>query len=384
MFITFVSRSFHIIAIDFILAMFDEMNTVMFATCKHSRRISLIFDKNTYETKKWINALLNKLLIVDWEMFETIIFDRDSKFMSNFWQIFFIRLNTKLLISMTYHSQIDDSSERINQIVEIVIRYFVIEFSNIDYILAFSTIQFQLNNTFNIATDLSLNEIIYGFKVKDAISNLIAFNTANVQNLSIQRMKYQREIVDVTNFATVKIKIYYDSRHISIRLKQSEKIYLQLNKDYKLFDKSNSKLFQQKCESFRIFERIERFAYRLKLLSTWRIHFVVFIAQLESTFVDVDFYNRFRFHYFDFIEIESDTNQYKFYEIEKLVDKRIRKYNKILVIQYLVRWIGYGSEYDEWRFISELQNFQNLIEQYEHNHSQDLDDRNDKKRARNE
>ena len=61
------------------------------------------------------------------------------------------------------------------------------------------------------------------------------------------------------------------------------------------------------------------------------------IAQFESTFVDVDFYNRFRSHYFDFIEIENDTNQYKSYEIEKLIDKRIKKYNKILVTQYLVR-----------------------------------------------
>ena len=50
--ITSPSRSFHIIAIDFILAMSDEMNTVMSATCKHSRRISLILDKKTYETKK--------------------------------------------------------------------------------------------------------------------------------------------------------------------------------------------------------------------------------------------------------------------------------------------------------------------------------------------
>ena len=52
MFITSSSRSFHIIIIDFILVMSDEMNTVMSTTCKHFRRISLIFDKKTYEAKK--------------------------------------------------------------------------------------------------------------------------------------------------------------------------------------------------------------------------------------------------------------------------------------------------------------------------------------------
>ena len=100
------------------------------------------------------------------------------------------------------------------------------------------------------------------------ISNFIEINTTNAQNLSIQRMKNQRKIVNVTNFAIVKIKIYYNFRHISIRLKQNKKTYLQFNKKYKLFDRLNSKFFQQKCKSFRIFERIERFAYKLKFSST--------------------------------------------------------------------------------------------------------------------
>ena len=54
-------------------------------------------------------------------------------------------------------------------------------------------------------------------------------------------MKYQRKIVDVTNFAIVKIKIYYNSRHISIRLKQNEKTYLQFNKKHKFVNVLNVK-----------------------------------------------------------------------------------------------------------------------------------------------
>ena len=46
------SRLFHIIAIDFILVLSDELNIIMFVICKHFRRTSLIFDKETYETKK--------------------------------------------------------------------------------------------------------------------------------------------------------------------------------------------------------------------------------------------------------------------------------------------------------------------------------------------
>ena len=384
MFITFSSRSFHIIVIDFILAMSDEMNTVMSATCKHSRRISLILDKKTYEAKKWINALLDRLLIADWRIFETIMFDRDSKFMFDLWQIFFIRLNTRLLIVVTYHSQTNEVSERTNQTIEIAIRYFVIEFLEIDYILILSIIQTQLNNSSNVVTDLSSNEIIYDFKVRDALFSIIETNTVDTLNLSAQRMKYQREAVDATDFVVAKVKVYYDARHTSILLRSGEKTYLQLNKSYKLLGKLNSKLSQQRCESFKILERVERLAYRLELSSAWRIHSVVSIAQLESTSVEADFYERSRFHYFDFIEIEDDTNQYKSYEIEKLVDKRIRRYNKILVTQYLVRWIDYESKFDEWRSISKLQNFQNLIEQYEavNSENSDIRDRDRKTRTK--
>ena len=125
-----------------------------------------------------------------------------------------------------------------------------------------------MNNSLNVVTNLSSNEIIYDFKVKDALFNIIEINTVKTLNLSAQRMKYQREVVDAIDFVVAKIKIYYDARHTFILLRSNEKTYLQLNKDYKLFDKLNSKFSQQRCESFKIFERVERFAYKLELSST--------------------------------------------------------------------------------------------------------------------
>ena len=166
---------------------------------------------------------------------------------------------------MTYHSQTNEASERTNQTIEIAIRYFVIEFFEIDYILTLSTIQTQLNNSLNVATDLSPNEIIYDFKVRDALSSITETNTVDTLNLPAQRMKYQREAADATDFVAAKAKVYYDARHTPILLRSDEKTYLQLNKDYKLFDKPNPKLSQQRCESFKILERVERLAYRLEL-----------------------------------------------------------------------------------------------------------------------
>ena len=225
------SRFFDIITIDFIFVLFNELIIIMFVICKHSRKTSLIFDKKNYDARKWINALLDRLLIIDWNISKIIIFDRNFKFMSNLWQIFFIRLDTRLLVVISYHSQIDEVFERTNQIVKIAIRYFIIEHFDIDYVLIFSSIQTQFNNTFNTFTDLISNEIIYDFKDKNALFNITRIDIVNAQNLSTQRLKYQRKAINAIVFATTKIKIYYDVRHTSIFLKKTNTFIYDLTKN---------------------------------------------------------------------------------------------------------------------------------------------------------
>ena len=85
------------------------------------------------------------------------------------------------------------------------------------------------------------------------------------KNLFIKRLNYRVEIVDVTSFANVKTKIYYDFRHISLMLKFDDRVYLRLNHDYHLFDKFNRKLLSQRCDLFLIKRCIERLTYELEL-----------------------------------------------------------------------------------------------------------------------
>ena len=64
---------------------------------------------------------------------------------------------------------------------------------------------------------------------------------------------------------------------------------------------------------------------------------MISIAQLEFVSTDENFYRRSRFSHSDAVEMKNDTLDNQFYEIEKIVDKRIRKYNRTYVTQYLVR-----------------------------------------------
>ena len=63
--------------------------------------------------------------------------------------------------------------------------------------------------------------------------------------------------------------------------------------------------------------------------------------------------------------LENEKN----YEVECLIDKRTRTYEKTTVTQYLVRWLDYEPEYDEWKSLSALAGCTDLIEKYELAHS---------------
>jgi IS30 family transposase len=59
------------------------------------------------------------------DMPREIIFDRDTNFTSNFWKSLMTGLKTKLLFSTTYHPQTNGQTERVNQILEDMLRMHV-------------------------------------------------------------------------------------------------------------------------------------------------------------------------------------------------------------------------------------------------------------------
>ena len=205
----------------------------------------------------------------------------------------------------------------------------------------------------------------YDFKVNEAISLLQHETKQFITDLFEKCLKYRVKVADVTVFVNAKIKIYYNARHQSLMLKFENRVYLRLNQKYHLSGKFNKKISLQRCGSFLIKKRIERLAYLLKLFFKWRIHSIIFVTQLKPASFTEDFYHRLRSNHSDVINIEEDTSQWRFYEMKRIIDKRMRIYNNKKIVQYLLRWKEYDSEWNEWRNIIKLNNCMNLIENYE-------------------
>ena len=386
---------FHTIVMNFILVLsrrvreIREYDCALTIICKFSRRLIIVSNKMTWSIEQWIDVVFIRLQIANWEISTVIIFDRNSKFLFDFWIDFFKRLKINFLMNTTYHFQIDDLSERFNQIVEMTLRFLITKNFDIDWMKALSTLQFRLNNSLNVVIERVFNEVIYDFKLREVMT-IVVINTQQVavdekslfttifdikSKFEINRFQYQKKIDDVTSYVNAKVKIMYDSRHQSLLLNSNDKIFFRLHRDYNLSSNSRSKLSNQRCDSFIVKRRINRLAYELDISTRWKIHFVVFVIQLEFVFnKDIDYYNRSESNCLDEMKVENLSNivYWKFYEVEKLIDRRIRKFDRIFVIQYLVKWREYDFEYDEWRFIITLNNVMNLVEVYKRANSSNI------------
>jgi ferredoxin-NADP reductase len=149
--------------------------------------------------------------------------------------------------------------------------------------------------------------------------------------------KFLRDIIrakifNVINFVNTRSKIIFDDKYKSLAYNIDDKMYLRLYHEYFLFEKKNVKLFHQRFESYIIKRKIDNAAYELKLSSISRIYFVIFIASLEFVENELDFYERSRSTNSKSMKRNENTQNKRFFKVEKILKKRKRKYNKFTFI----------------------------------------------------
>ena len=83
---------------------------------------------------------------------------------------------------------------------------------------------------------------------------------------------------------------------------------------------------------------------------------------IQRSSSSVDSFKRSRSDHSDFVFVDGDTANVKFFELSRIINKRMIKKRGI---EYLVEWKDYGSEHDVWRSLSELGNALDFVDEYE-------------------
>jgi hypothetical protein len=90
-----------------------------------------------------------------------IVFDRDTKFTSNFWKPLMVGTETKLLFSIAYHPQTNGQMERVNQILEdMLIMHVMHQPKKWEDFLPL--VEFAYNNGYQESLKMIPFEVLYG------------------------------------------------------------------------------------------------------------------------------------------------------------------------------------------------------------------------------
>jgi hypothetical protein len=100
---------------------------------------------------------------------KTIVSNRDPKFTSSFWKGLFKGFITNLNFSTTYHPKSDGQTERVNKVIEDMLRMYVMDKPSKweDYL---HLVEFAYNNGYQASLKMSPFESLYGRKCNTPIS----------------------------------------------------------------------------------------------------------------------------------------------------------------------------------------------------------------------
>ena len=151
-----------------------------------------------------------------------------------------------------------------------------------------------------VENDSSVNRIsslkIVIFVKKKLITFVeITFFIKEISFIEISRIvivnEYRSSHINIKNvivFVFLKMKKVYNARHLFIFFKVKDLVNLRIYKNYKVFIITSKKIRSQLIRLFKIFKRIKRLTYRVKLFINIKIHDVIFITDLKSIIDSVE------------------------------------------------------------------------------------------------
>jgi hypothetical protein len=215
--------------------------------------------------------------------------DRDPKFTSKFWKGLFNGFETNLNFSTAYHPELDGKIERVNQVIEDMLRMYVMDKpSKWEYYL--HLVDFVYNNGYQTSLKMSPFEALYGKKCNTPVSwdnpaDRAVVGLDLLREMEDQMLKIKKKL----KVSQGKHKIYVDKGRTHRKFKVGDHVFLKVKANRSSLKLGNcSKLAAHYCGQFEILERIGPVAYMIALLASMFVHNVLHVSLLKKCIHDVD------------------------------------------------------------------------------------------------
>ena len=285
---------------------------------------------------------------------QDIISDRDPRFISNFWKELCKLLGTKQNMSTPYHPETDGQSERMNRILEEMLRHYVASHQE-DWHTYLPTCEFAINNAVQDSTRFSPFYLTYGYNPLTPTTLASPSSVPAAAELHNQIFNNLQEAKRHLQAAQQRQRLYTDIKRRMTSYSQGEMILLS-TQNIGLYCAGTPKLLPKYIGPFPIINRVGELAYKIELPPVLRIHNVLHVSRLRP------------FHDDGRVQpppLPVLINNELEYEIDHIYAHRDVKVGKNRTRrEYLVRWKGYTIEHDEYVPEANLGNAKGKIAEY--------------------
>ncbi|KAL0534055.1 hypothetical protein IC582_028332 [Cucumis melo] len=258
--------------------------------------------KSTYTASKWAQLYMSEIVRLH-GVPVSIVSDRDARFTSKFWKGLQTAMGTRLDFSTAFHPQTDGQTERLNQVLEDMLRACALEFPG-SWDSHLHLMEFAYNNSYQATIGMAPFEALYGKCCRSPVcwgeigeQRLMGPELVQSTNEAIQKIRSRMHT------AQSRQKSYADMRRKDLEFEIGDKVFLKVApmKGVLRFER-RGKLSPRFLGPFEILERIGPVAYRLALppsLST--VHDVFHVSMLRKYVPDPS-------HVVDYEPLEIDEN----------------------------------------------------------------------------
>ncbi|KAL4027967.1 hypothetical protein IC575_011157 [Cucumis melo] len=298
--------------------------------------------KSTYTASKWAQLYMSEIVRLH-GVPVSIISDRDARFTSKFWKGLQTAMDTRLDFSTAFHPQTDGQTERLNQVLEDMLRACALEFPG-SWDSHLHLMEFAYNNSFQATIGMTPFEALYGKCCRSPVcwgevgeQRLMGPELVQSTNEAIQKIRSRMQT------ARSRQKSYADVRRKDLEFDVRDKLFLKVApmKGVLRFER-RGKLSPRFVGPFEILERIGPVAYRLALppsLST--VHDVFHVSMLRKYVSDPS-------HVVDYEPLKIDENlSYTEQPVELLArEVKMLRNRKIPLVKVL--WRNHRVEEATW------------------------------------
>jgi hypothetical protein len=244
--------------------------------------------KTTYTSAKLAKIYMSRIICLH-GVPKSIVSDRGTQFTSHFWRQLHESLGTRLEFSTAFHPQTDGQTERVNQILEDMLRACALDYgSSWDENLPYA--EFSYNNSHQASIGMAPFEALYGRKCTTPLLwSGVGERSLFGPDLIKDAEEKVRLIRDRLKIAQSRQKSYADSKRREVTYEIGDRAYLRVSplRGVKRFG-VKGKLAPRFVGPFKILARKGEVAYQLELPEALSaVHNVFHVSQLKKCHPDM-------------------------------------------------------------------------------------------------